>query len=127
MAKRVFTANVVIRQSPASEPQQFSIGDEVPEWANVGDHVTQGVSRSSDAPTAEEASVDASAAALGSVEGDEESDADADAEEAGDYDDYSVEELKLEAKERGLTGYSKLTREELIAKLEADDAEDTEA
>ncbi len=36
---------------------------------------------------------------------------------AGDYDDWTVAELKKKAKEIGLTGYSKKRKSELIAAL----------
>jgi hypothetical protein len=37
--------------------------------------------------------------------------------EAGSYDDWSVTQLKKRAKELGLSGYSGLTKDKLIAKL----------
>ena len=36
---------------------------------------------------------------------------------AGSYDDWSVADLKKRAKELGVTGYSGLTKDKLIAKL----------
>lgn len=36
---------------------------------------------------------------------------------AGDYEDWTVEELRSRAKELGITGYSKLRKAELIQKL----------
>jgi len=36
---------------------------------------------------------------------------------SGDYDDWTVADLRAKAKEIGLTGYSKLTKEKLIAAL----------
>lgn len=36
---------------------------------------------------------------------------------AGKYDDWSVADLKKRAKELGVTGYSGLTKDKLIAKL----------
>jgi hypothetical protein len=36
---------------------------------------------------------------------------------AGSYDDWSVADLKKRAKELGLSGYSGLTKDELITKL----------
>lgn len=129
MPKRVFTANVVLRKERGSEPQQFKIGDEVPEWATVGNHVTQGVSRASDAPDPDESSVPAAPAALGADETPEEpaDDENADDEEVSDYAEYSVEELKGEAKAREIKGYSKMTRDQLVAALESDDEETEEA
>ena len=37
--------------------------------------------------------------------------------EAGDYDDWTVADLRGKAKEIGLTGYSKLTKAKLIEAL----------
>ncbi|MEH3138596.1 MAG: Rho termination factor N-terminal domain-containing protein [Mycobacterium kyogaense] len=36
---------------------------------------------------------------------------------SGSYDDWKVDELKERAKELGLSGYSRLTKEKLISKL----------
>ena len=36
---------------------------------------------------------------------------------SGDYDDWTVADLRAKAKEIGLTGYSKLTKAKLIAAL----------
>lgn len=48
-------------------------------------------------------------------------------EDAGRYDEHSVEELKHAAKERGLEGYSGLKKAELIDLLEQDDEESDNA
>jgi hypothetical protein len=45
-----------------------------------------------------------------------------DALEVEDYHEVTVDQLRDEAKQRGLTGYSRLTKDELVAALEADDA-----
>ena len=37
--------------------------------------------------------------------------------ESGSYDDWSVDELKKRAKELGLSGYSRLTKNKLISEL----------
>ena len=37
--------------------------------------------------------------------------------EAGSYDDWTVSQLKQRAKELGLSGYSSLTKDKLIARL----------
>lgn len=37
--------------------------------------------------------------------------------QSGSYDDWSVGELKQRAKELGLSGYSRLTKDKLIAEL----------
>lgn len=126
---RVFTANVVLNGGPDGITQ-FKIGDEVPEWAS--DRVGAGVSRDSDARTVDATGITVDEGADGSGEGENLSlaaaDADADGDdEPGDYDEYSVEELKGEAKEREIKGYSKMNRDQLVAALEADDAETEEA
>jgi hypothetical protein len=50
----------------------------------------------------------------------------ADAEPVADeaaYDEQTLEQLKGEARARGLSGYSTLSKAELVERLEADDAE----
>ncbi|MBJ7463379.1 MAG: Rho termination factor [Mycolicibacterium sp.] len=37
--------------------------------------------------------------------------------ESGSYEDWNVSDLKKRAKELGMTGYSKLTKDKLISKL----------
>jgi hypothetical protein len=37
--------------------------------------------------------------------------------ESGSYDDWTVPQLKKRAKELGISGYSSLTKEKLVAKL----------
>lgn len=37
--------------------------------------------------------------------------------ESGSYDDWTVPELKKRAKELGVSGYSRLTKDKLIAKI----------
>lgn len=117
---RVFTANVVIPHVPGGEGNQFKIGDEVPEWALnlVGDHASQGVTRAADAPEPVATPVDSSEATEVVTD-------DADTEEDLDsYTTWTKAELKDEAKGREIEGYSKMSKEELVAALEADDAED---
>lgn len=122
MAK-VFTANVVIRKARGAQPTEFSIGEEVPEWAL--DKVDNGVTRDSDAPTADDSIIDSDDPATGAGEGSNAStDPAGNDDEVGDYDELSVEELRGEAKERGLSGYSKLDKAGLIELLENDDAEE---
>lgn len=113
---RVFTANVVLARNPGGEATQFKIGDEVPEWANekVGDHVSQGVTRAADAPAAPVVSIDSGVTT--EVVADDEDD------ELDNYLNWTKAELKDEAKGREIEGFSKMTKEELAAALEADDA-----
>lgn len=112
---RIFTANVVLAEHSGGEVSEFQIGDEVPKWAidRVGDHVCQGTTRASDAPAAGETPVDASTDT--EVVADDEEDS---------YSNWNKDELKDEAKGREIQGYSKMSKEELIAALEADDAEE---
>ncbi|MCI4676249.1 Rho termination factor N-terminal domain-containing protein [Candidatus Mycolicibacterium alkanivorans] len=37
--------------------------------------------------------------------------------QSGSYDDWTVDDLKQRAKELGMSGYSKLTKDKLISKL----------
>lgn len=37
--------------------------------------------------------------------------------ESGSYEDWNVSDLKKRAKELGMTGYSKLTKDKLVSKL----------
>lgn len=114
---RIFTANVVLAEHSGGEVTEFKIGDEVPRWASerVGDHVCQGTTRAADAPAAGDVPVDASTEIQ--VVADDEDDVD-------DYNTWNKEELKDEAKGREIQGYSKMSKEELVAALEADDAEE---
>lgn len=109
---RVFTANVVLAKSPGAEAEQFSIGDEVPEWAMslVGDHASQGTTRAADAPAAPATGVDTGTSVIV-----EEDDLDS-------YANWNKAELKDEAKGREIEGFSKMSKEELVEALEADDA-----
>lgn len=124
---RIFTANVVLARHRGGELTEFKVGDEVPEWALdlVGDHASQGVTRSAEAlaPAApiDDTTADESAAADAAKDA---------AEETGDDDDldsytsWTKDELKDEARAREIEGFSKMNKEELVAALEADDAED---
>lgn len=118
---RIFTANVVLSRSPGGEPVKFAIGDEVPEWAikRVGEHASQGVTRSAEAP--------APAAPINDNTVATPAEADAAVDEEDDVDSYTTwtkDELKDEARAREIEGFSKMTKDELVAALEADDAED---
>lgn len=124
---REFTAHVVLHV-PGEGPTVFKIGDEVPEWANVGDHVTnQGTSRA--VQTAEEApagddTVDADESPADAFEepaDDDESPADDDGDDVAPYTEWTKAELKAEAKGREIVGFSKASHEELVTMLEDDD------
>lgn len=115
---RKFTANVVLAKQRGGEPTQFSIGDDVPEWAldRVGEHVIQGVTRASDAPepvNTGDANTDAP---------EESDDIPADADDDS-YESWTKEQLKEEAKAREIEGIAKMNKDALIAALEADDEE----
>lgn len=49
-----------------------------------------------------------------------------DYEEQGDFDGWTVEELKDYCRENGISGYSKLTKSELISLIESNDLTDEE-
>lgn len=112
---RVFTANVVLARHSGGEAEQFSIGDEVPEWATklVGDHASQGVTRAANAPAPADTPIDAGGVSL--IPSDDDLDS---------YTTWTKAELKDEAKGREITGFSNMSKDELVAALEADDAED---
>lgn len=117
---RVFTANVVLTKSSGAEARQFKIGEEVPQWAldKVGDHASQGVTRSSEAPAPSETPVDTGAPTEIVSEPAEDLEEDLDS-----YLNWTKAELKDEAKGRAIEGFSKMSKEELAAALDADDAE----
>lgn len=116
---REFTANVVLAKSPGAEAHQFKIGDEVPAWAvnMVGDHASQGVTRSTEAPAPSETPVDTGVPIEVAADADSDDD-----DELDSYLNWSKAELKDEAKGRNIEGYSNMNKEELAAALEADDA-----
>lgn len=127
---REFTAYVVLRDPKTLEAKSFKPGDAVPDWATVGDHVaSNGVSRErqtvreGDAPNdATETSEDATVT-LVTPQHEQEAAGD---DEIPPYEEWSKTDLKAEAKGRELTGYSNATVDELVAMLQADDAENAE-
>lgn len=132
MAAREFTAYVVLRDPDTLQPLSFAPGDEVPEWANVGDHVaSNGVTRTRQ--SAEEANTgdDTGASTEGATETVvtpeyEQTDDTDETDEVPPYEEWSKTDLKAEAKGRELSGYSNATVDELVAMLQADDADNEE-
>lgn len=129
---RIFTANVVLARHRGGEVSEFKVGDEVPEWAMdmVGDHVSQGTTRASDAPApaapindTTAAVADAAEAANAAAEAAGDDDADDD-DDVDSYANWTKDELKDEARAREIDGFSKMNKEELIVALEENDAED---
>ena len=131
---RVFTANVVLARHRGGELTQFSIGDEVPEWALelVGEHASQGTTRAANAPVASApvdtngADVEGAAEAAAIAAANAAADADGDDEEEDDidsYEEWTKADLKDEARSREIEGFSSMNKEELIAALEKHDEE----
>lgn len=123
---RVFTANVVLAKSPGAEARQFKIGEEVPQWAidKVGDHASQGVTRSAEDPAPSETPVDTGVSTQ--VLSDDDVPAEDPEEDLDSYLNWTKAELKDEAKGRNIEGFSKMSKEELAEALDADDAANTE-
>lgn len=111
-------ANVVVLNE-FRESTVLYAGDEIPDWAadQLGDHlIALSLPASKD--------VDNGEAPAPVVETAQETDPNADVdpdEEVEGYDTWSKEELKTEAKGRGLSGYSSLSKEELVSLLTEDD------
>lgn len=119
---RVFTANVVLARHRGGELSEFAIGDEVPDWAAdlVGDHASQGTTRSASAPApvAPGDDTDTETETAAEAEGAETQEE----EEEDSYADWTKAELKDEARAREIEGFSSMTKDELVAAIEADDA-----
>lgn len=118
---RVFTANVVLARHRGGETTEFSIGDEVPQWAidRVGDHVSQGTTRAADAPAPVVTNDESADENTGAADAADTSTAE---EKEDTYASWTKDELKEEVKARELEGYnSKLSKDDLVALLEADD------
>lgn len=102
---RTFTANVALNE-PGKGVRVFKIGEDVPEWATVGDHVTQGVTKAAQTPVTPDPNNDPG---------------DDDEAEAESYSDWTKAELRTEVDGRELEVEAKANKAELIAALEADD------
>lgn len=125
---REFTAYVVLRDPVTGQKVTYAPGDVVPDGVNVGDHAatsagtTRNVQTSEEAPAGDVSIVDSETGAETTIvtpEYEEDS-------ELPPYEEWNKEDLKSEAKGRELSGYSKLTHEELVDLLKADDAENPE-
>jgi hypothetical protein len=120
---RIFTANVVLRDPDTYESRVFLIGEDVPEWASVGDHaaqVGQGVTRERQITEGEAPTVTAVTTDEDATDADVDSD-DETADEVEPYDQWLKADLKEEAKGRELEGYSTMTKDELVELLTQDD------
>lgn len=112
MSEREFTAYVVLNNPEGTGAITFEPGDVVPEWASVGEHVTQGVTQARQTSEEAPASDDTS---------DESEDA-ADDDELPPYAEWSKTDLRAEVDGRELDVPAKAVVADLVAALEADDA-----
>lgn len=133
MADRIFTANVVMAHPDTYAPVVFLIGDEVPEWAIVGDHVctsegtTQLVQTADDDTTGDESGDEQTPGA-----DDDKTEVDDDKTEVDEedeippYDEWSKTDLRAEVDGRELDVPAKANIADLVAALQADDAANAE-
>lgn len=110
-APRIFTANVALNV-PGEGVKVYLIGEAVPDWATVGDHASQGVTKAAQTP--EKVAPVVVSPALENIGADDDSD-----EET--YDDWTKAVLRTEVDGRQLEVPARATKDELIAALEADD------
>lgn len=124
MTDRVFTANVVLIDPDNYGPRVFLIGDEVPEWAIVGEHVctsegtTALVQTDGDGATGDE-SGDGESTGADADKTDEE-------DEIPPYEEWSKTDLRNEVDGRELDVPAKANIADLVAALQADDAANAE-
>lgn len=116
--------NVVVRDE-RGEIVVLLAGTEVPEWAQaqIGDHLT-----AMTLPTGDQDQIvnDIPNVPVPEENPDNDQDPDDDGEEIESYTELTKDELKAEAKERGLSGYGSLNKDELVSLLEEDDAAQAE-
>jgi len=124
---RTLTANVVVRDQE-NNIVVLQSGEELPEWAvsQVGEHVLGGVTTTTEDPLKHDTgdlrivkNEDGTEVSINYADDTDEDPEEEDGEES--YEDLTKDDLKAEAKDRGLSGYSSLSKEELISLLEEDD------
>lgn len=134
--KLKLTANVVVRKDEG-EIVVLREGEVVPDWAvdQLGDHLTSGISTPATDDEVDAADDDAPGVPVESAPASEggqvvdngEVDDDETEEEVEPYAEWNKADLKAEAKGRQLSGYSDLSKEELVSLLEEDDLTNEEA
>lgn len=128
MSEREFTAYVIVKNPEDHQAVTFEPGDVVPEWALdvVGDHVTAGVTKARQTPDEAPASDDAPVIEEVAADEAETEEVDEDDEALPPYTEWSKTDLRAEVDGRELDVPSKATIADLVAALEADDAENPE-
>lgn len=128
---REFTAYVITR-NPDGEEVSFEPGDAVPEWATIGDHAATSEGTTQEVQTPEAAPQGGNVPNLGDArteivtpdyEEADEDDEDDEADELPPYEEWSKTDLRSEVDGRELDVPSKANKDELVAALQADDAE----
>lgn len=133
---REFTSYVVLRHPDTLQAESYKPGDEVPEWATVGDHVatSQGVTRDRQSSNGESTPNDPANATEGATvtivtpqhEQDDSDDADSDDDSLPPYEEWSKTDLRSEVDGRELDVPKRATVDELVEALKADDAANPE-
>lgn len=131
---RTLTANVVVRDQE-DNVVVLHTGEELPDWAvdQVGEHVLGGVTTTTVDPLKHDAgdltlvkNPDGTEVSINHADDTEDADDEDSEDEEVPYSEWSKDDLKSEAKARGLSGYSSLSKEELTSLLEEDDAAQAE-